>query len=500
MPYVSDQPLSLSEAVSFDEAEYLRRYPDVVEAIERGKYRSGREHYERYGRAEGRVFTALPSELAEVAVGVATGFEPSAPAAPRHAIDAVLIAEDGWVCVVGWVDDSAEPLCSLRIEGRGWSATAAGRALPRLVRADVQKALEVDEARSFGFLLLIRTGARISPPRECRVAFQWQGQEMVLLAPARTVSPQEMLTHVLTLLTRAGGNRLDTMLALKGGLGSEIARLSRAVSGALVRAPFVERFGDQKRQPKTSIIVCLYGRPEYLFLQNALFANRPGIEECEFIYVCNSPELIERLLKDAACGTTIYGLSQTVVGLSGNAGFGPASNLGAGLARAGRILCLNPDVFPREPGWAARHNAIAEAGGAGSRLFGTTLFYDDGALMHGGMYFALDPVVAVRPGFVQSDMFARVEHYGKGAPPDTKSFLRPRPVPAVSGAFLSAERAWFERLGGSPRTMCSAITRTPISVCAAWRPVCRCGCRICRCGTWKGRARRQARSAPPRIW
>jgi GT2 family glycosyltransferase len=44
--------------------------------------------------------------------------------------------------------------------------------------------------------------------------------------------------------------------------------------------------------------------------------------------------------------------------------------------------------------------------------------------------------------------FVRVEHYGKGAPPQTPQFTRSRPVPAVSGAFMSTNRAWFERVGG----------------------------------------------------
>jgi hypothetical protein len=42
----------------------------------------------------------------------------------------------------------------------------------------------------------------------------------------------------------------------------------------------------------------------------------------------------------------------------------------------------------------------------------------------------------------------RVEHYGKGAPVSVARFTRSRPVPAVTGAFISCDRAWFETLGG----------------------------------------------------
>jgi SAM-dependent methyltransferase len=41
-------------ASTFDEEWYLRRYPDVAEAVARGKIPSALTHYERYGREEGR--------------------------------------------------------------------------------------------------------------------------------------------------------------------------------------------------------------------------------------------------------------------------------------------------------------------------------------------------------------------------------------------------------------------------------------------------------------
>ena len=41
----------------FDESEYLRCYPDVRRAVERGTMPSGAFHYERFGRKEGRRLT-----------------------------------------------------------------------------------------------------------------------------------------------------------------------------------------------------------------------------------------------------------------------------------------------------------------------------------------------------------------------------------------------------------------------------------------------------------
>jgi GT2 family glycosyltransferase len=67
--------------------------------------------------------------------------------------------------------------------------------------------------------------------------------------------------------------------------------------------------------------------------------------------------------------------------------------------------------------------------------------------MHGGMYFDIDTAPDFAGARAMTGLL-RVEHYGKGAPPDTARFLRARPVPAVSGAFMSVSKPWFEKLGG----------------------------------------------------
>ncbi len=144
-----------------------------------------------------------------------------------------------------------------------------------------------------------------------------------------------------------------------------------------------------------------------------------------------------------------YGIPQTVVLLSGNAGFGAANNVGVSVARSQRILNVNPDVFPYHHDWAARHTALLEDRPAEeTRLFGASLYYDDGSLMHGGIYFEADTGISIRDGTICPQRVVRTEHYGKGAPAWAEQFVRPRPVPAITGAFISSDRAWYEALGG----------------------------------------------------
>ncbi len=435
----------------FDEEAYLRLYPDIAEAVRSGKSQSGAEHYQRYGKREGRHYLARSDRWTQVRIGPTAGFAADRAAAPRHAVEALLISEDGRVFLTGWADDSAAPLASLRLEGRGWVLSVRAEALARHGRDDVQAALGVTERRAFGFFALLHAGIGLPASAECRCVLEWKGgQQATVTVPVRPTTARDLRETVLGFVaaTAAGGAQIQALLTLDASVGDQIIALNRAVTGAIVAAPFVERFGPQARAARGSIIVCLYGRPEYMFVQNALFSGKPGIEDYEFIYVCNSPELLDQLLKGARSSAMIYGLAQTVIGLPANAGFGAANNLAAGQARSPRLLCVNPDVFPKDAGWAARHTAILAEGGAGARLFGSTLYYDDGSLMHGGMYLELDTGLAVRASMVEARRFARVEHYGKGAPPDTAAFLRTRPVPAVSGAFLSVDREWFEKLGG----------------------------------------------------
>jgi GT2 family glycosyltransferase len=374
---------------------------------------------------------------------------------PRHTIENISVAERGGVFVAGWVNDTAEELAELRIDGGSWRATIPGRGLARTCRDDVQNALGISRRHPFGFWGVVTNVAIAAGPPTCTCEIVMRdGATQRHEVPIRFLFDQiELRNLALTYLATskyAGNPQLESVACLEKFLGRQIIDLNVLISRAIVSRPHVERFGLSSGRPKKgSIVVCLYGRAEYLMLQNALFAGRPGIEDYEFVYVSNSPELAEQLMRDARIATMAYGHDLTLVLLPGNAGFGAANNAAVAHAESGRVLIVNPDVFPFDQDWAARHsNLLAELPAAQTRLFGAPLYYDDGSLMHGGMYFDGDPVVSMEANGFSRHTTLRVEHYGKGAPAYTEEFLRSRPVPAVTGAFISIERSWFERLGG----------------------------------------------------
>ena len=152
--------------------------------------------------------------------------------------------------------------------------------------------------------------------------------------------------------------QIEASVQMRGGLGKAIVSYNIEISSKVIAGAFVKRFGVSVRKLDGSIVVCLYGKAEYLFLQAASFSKCLGSGNYEFIYVSNSPDLAEMLIKEATMACRIYGLIITLVILPGNAGFGAANNAAVANARSDRILIVNPDMFPRAHDWAVRHQAI----------------------------------------------------------------------------------------------------------------------------------------------
>jgi GT2 family glycosyltransferase len=371
---------------------------------------------------------------------------------PKHNIESVVVAEDGGVFVNGWVDDSTASLGAVCVTENDGHATFEDAALARTYRDDVQTALAISRKHEFGFWGFAANQVILPHGNTTKVnVIMRNGARQDHEVAVRRVDETELRNTVLTYLASAnhlGNWQFKALTDLENYIGDQILQINLRISRKIVSQPYVERFGRRSAKYKGSIVVCLYGKPEYLSLQGSLFSNRPGIENYEFIYICNSPELAESLLRDAHISSFAYGLDTTIVILPGNAGFGAANNAAADFAQSDRILIVNPDVFPFDQDWAAKHIDIVEQlPPEQTRIFGVPLYYDDGSLMHGGMYFEADRGVFNDGPALKTMTSLRVEHYGKGAPPLTSKFIRSRPVPAVTGAFISLDRTWFDEAG-----------------------------------------------------
>ena len=439
----------------FDEAAYLAANPDVTAAVTSGEYRSGYFHYLSVGWREKRPLFATGSEprgrlirtLPKLAVPLASSIE------VQLTVEAVLVSDAGGLLVVGWLDDADVPLDYFRVNAAGWYYTFDLSSVVRFRRRDVEAAIGSSRAHGFGFLAFafLTDALDVSGGCELLVGLQGVGHSTAPCTPRR-VADTELRNVILSYVAEVeffGNRQIEAMRFLDRSVGRQIIDHNLHITSEVIAGAFVERFGQPAGPLRGSVVVCLYGKPEYLFLQNAMFSGCLGFEDYELIYVSNSPDMAERLLKEAKAAEQIYGLPQSVVLLPGNAGFGAANNVAVGHAQSDRILIVNPDVFPRDRDWARKHSqAVADLPKSQTRLFGVPLYYDDGSLMHGGMYFEFDTGVSLDAGRVSQRQLLRVEHYGKGAPTWATRFTAPRPVPAVTGAFMSVDRGWYEKLGG----------------------------------------------------
>lgn len=443
----------------FDEEAYLRAYPDVAAAVGRGELKSALEHYLLVGRAERRLDHPQYYQQSNPLVRAATeGIVGTALSrAPAVSVEALIVSDSGAVFMVGWTDDRHNPLVAVTLR-MGQVARQSWTRFPRLRRADVEESLKTTGHYQHGFWMFAGPDDARSPRRsprdsECVIELCYSSGAIAELRrhPA-TVPDAELRDTVMAYFATCQywGNRwVEAFTALDGGTGDAFVEFNRTITSGVASLAVADRFGHAHRKPKASIIVPLYGIADYLFLQSSAYAQDRDIANYEFIYVVNSPELVEQLYREVRIAQMVYGLAQTLVTLPGNAGFGAANNVAVQFARSDRLLCVNPDVFPLDRLWGRRHlDLLATLPEEQTRLFGAALYYDDGSLMHGGMYFDVDTGLQNGATGTTRRTMLRVEHYGKGAPPWATQYVAARPVPAVTGAFMSIERTWFETLGG----------------------------------------------------
>jgi len=445
---------TIEAASDFIEAAYLAAFPKVGEAIRSGQFKSALDHYMRKGAAEARL--AEPRYQKALAAhqsirSISSQTSPVQPGQIASGIDVFLVATDEFCCVIGWVDDRGRPLEAISLQLADGGCVRSTQ-IARCRRADAEAAIGFSFGHLLGFWALIPAALDMASAPGGLIVLHCGDTEIThpaspKLTPAVTL--RDTIFEYCANATYFGSPAVEAFIQMGSGVGEGLLRQNKAMSAAICAGAYVERHGPARSIFAASIVVCLYGRLEYFFLQAAFFSAAAGARDYEFIYVCNSPELTEGLQREARIAARQYGLSITLIFLPNNAGFGAANNVAVGQARSDRVLIVNPDVFPRNTQWAQCHaDILASLPADQTMLFGAPLFYDDGSLMHGGMFFEIDSGLSVKPsGFIHQDLL-RVEHYGKGAPPDLPAYQGSGRVPAVTGAFISADRGWFERLGG----------------------------------------------------
>jgi len=405
---------------NFDEAAYLRAFPDVATAIAAGERTSAFEHFIEYGKRENRL-----TDIRYIRACADQYYSaiPNDNEFPGCSIDAVFVAKPCHLLIIGWVDDQAEALSRIEVT-TGWKAVASVDRIPRCRRQDAEMAVGASQGKLLGFWCVIETEKQLSKLEKPSVKLHLGHLSKVFELVPQYVEIERLREIAFEYFANAQyfcNRQIESFVQINGPIGSTLVDLSVAISQHIISKACCLRFGPARSGYTGSIVVCLYGKAEFLFLQSAFFSMAASFHDYEFIYVSNSPELTETLQKEATIASRIYDVSISFVILPGNAGFGAANNVAVTFARSRRILIVNPDVFPRNQTWAQDHTRlIEELPPEQTAIFGVPLYYDDGSLMHSGMFFDSDLGLAIRPEGVQQMDMIRVEHYGKGAPPHTE--------------------------------------------------------------------------------
>lgn len=196
------------------------------------------------------------------------------------------------------------------------------------------------------------------------------------------------------------------------------------------------QFGMPPEAPTSSVIVPLYGRCDFMRHQLAHFADDPDMQASDLIYVVDDTRILEQTLDLAASYQWLFDVPFRVVWYDRNLGFAGANNAGVSQARAERVLLLNSDVIPQQPGWLSTlEQALDESQDAGA--VGPLLQFADASTQHAGMHPRRDPKL---PGFLVN------AHPGMGQ--QWEGPATPLEQPMLTAACLMLRKRDYDACGG----------------------------------------------------
>lgn len=249
------------------------------------------------------------------------------------------------------------------------------------------------------------------------------------------------------LSTRTGLEAMKQLLGMFDLRFDDLAPAYDAVIGPAIRLlnerrlasqqpPAIIDCGPPPENPKFTVIIPMYGRIDLAESQMALLSAHPVNAGVEFLFILDEPA---RKIEARRLWASIYArfrLPCRLVMLAKNVGYGPANNIGLGLARGQYVVFLNSDVFPDTPDWLERLSAWLQAD---PRLgaVGPLLLYEDGSVQHRGMFFERLPEFGNWWFCAHADKGRKV--------PDQEAVST---WPSITGACMMMERALALELHG----------------------------------------------------
>jgi hypothetical protein len=428
----------------FDEAAYLRAFPDIAEAVRRGMLQSGWAHFQRTGRAEARLEKPEYRALLNSHSGLAP---------PQVVVDTLTLSPSGATLLTGWSDDRGNPLAAIDLQTHD-DTRREGTAFPRLLRSDVERTLEAASGHRFGFMMVAAPSDRGTPSavdiRSVKTPiFRFSsGLESAPRCEPVIASDADLRDLALGALPTAAGGDLEPDAIhriLDQHLGAQIAALNRWIVDQARADRLIEHFGPTQGRYRGSVITTSRGGADQIVPWLTLAGAGPGADEYEFIVVVTSADQFAPAWRAARVAEATLGLSLTLILQPGGDPAGNGADAALDAVRSDRLIFMDQSVLPRVPDWASRHSALLDdAPSEQTCLFGGMLQSLNGSLTNGGYFFgqetSLSPVSPNKPRLVTAMRLKAVSHPAgpRGA----------GPAIGVPAAFLSIDRAWFETLGG----------------------------------------------------
>ncbi len=200
--------------------------------------------------------------------------------------------------------------------------------------------------------------------------------------------------------------------------------------------PNILSFGEVPDNPKTSILIPLYGRYDFVEYQLSQFVNDPYMKYCEIIYINDDPKIQEPLLQFCSLIQPIYQMGFKLAHAGQNLGYAGANNWGAKLAKGELLLLLNSDVMPKTTGWLEKLERAYEEENMGA--LGCKLLYEDESIQHAGMTFVRLPLL---------DNMWMNEHLGKGLA-NVESAKGLKEMTTITAACLLISKETYMGVGG----------------------------------------------------
>jgi len=355
-------------------------------------------------------------------------------------IDAVITSAEAFF-VEGWIDDRRSALKGVSIHDE---ATGQREYLPayRVRRPDVETHLQASRPHEFGFWTVHRAGAALVENNALSLVFSDGTGVPLQTNGTRRLGQSEFFEFLLSNFGKRnviGNPTARSIIDLSAGLGAFFANAYKRIRAT--RSILSNELFGSARKPTTSLVCVLYGIPDFLYLLVSQFARFGLPSDLEFIFVNNSPEIEEVLIRDAEIASYVFNAVIRVVTLNQNSGFSHANNIGVSVAQGQSIAIINPDVFPRCASSVSHLMSLATMGSR-TDVRGGKLYYADGSVMHEGMYFTKD----IKLSALSKASLWTVEHYRKGFADTTVPEVRS--VPAITGALMVIDRGVFMRMGG----------------------------------------------------